>query len=521
MLDCDVIIIGSGPAGVHAAWPLVQAGKKVTMIDGGKKATQILENAPDKNFEDIRRKDPKQWKWFLGENLSGIPLSGLSGGLGGGQISGNRSYVTEDADNHLPIKLENAFVIQSLAEGGLGAAWGATSAILSDSELKAMGLPVDDMHRHYDSIRQRIGVSDHWKGDLHASLMLRHYEQKRSWFEREKIRVMQPMTAVLTEDKGLRKATNYSDMDYWADPRKSVYRPQYTLDELKLHNNFTYIGASVVETIFEDAEGVSVRFRSLPDGTRSSRRGRVVILCAGAVNSARILLRSLNLYDTPTSFIGKPHVLTACLHPKTFGKPGPKERLSLCQIVVTDEMQRDGCTAGAAQLYSYRSMQLFRLLSSVPLPAPLALQFLAMLSPSLVIADIRFPALPYAANRLSLQRKNSTEDCVCVSMHKDPADLRLRHKSLKRLKKGLRTLGLLPIKTLNLEEASTSHYAGTIPFSEEPKGPISTDCNGKVHGMQHVFVADASVFRCLPPTPHTLTIMANANRIGEGVLQKL
>jgi len=31
----DAIIVGSGPAGVSAAWPLVKSGKEVLMIDVG------------------------------------------------------------------------------------------------------------------------------------------------------------------------------------------------------------------------------------------------------------------------------------------------------------------------------------------------------------------------------------------------------------------------------------------------------------------------------------------------------
>ena len=33
--EFDVLIIGSGPAGVSAAWPLVQSQKKILMLDVG------------------------------------------------------------------------------------------------------------------------------------------------------------------------------------------------------------------------------------------------------------------------------------------------------------------------------------------------------------------------------------------------------------------------------------------------------------------------------------------------------
>ncbi len=528
MPDCDVLIIGSGPAGVHAAWPLVMAGKNVTMIDGGRKPPETMKDAPEKNFEDIRRTDPEQWKWFLGEDLSGIPVSGLTGGLGGGQVSGNRGYVVEDAEKYQPMETSNALVIQSLAEGGLGAAWGAACAFPSRDELRAMGLP-ENMDRHFSSVINRIGVSgtdarfplqSAIKIDHHATLMLGAYEKKRNAFSAKKLRAFVPPTAVLTEDKGDRKVTNYNDMDYWADPRKSVYRPQYTLAELKMKQNFTYVPESIVENISEKSGEVIVVSASMNDGRKESRTAKRVIVAAGAVNSARIMLLSLGLFGVATSFIGKPHAFTACLHPKTFGKKGVKERLSLCQLLLLDEEVRSGMSAGAAQLYSYRSLQLFRLLGSVPLPAPLAMQFLALLSPSLVIADIRFPAVRNAGNTLAL-KKTAKGTVTLISMSVSHEEKEQRQRSLSRLRQGLRMLGLLPVKTMMLPEASTSHYAGTIPYADRPEGILSSDTNGKIHGWNHVYAADASVFRALPPIPHTLTLMANANRIGEEVMKTL
>jgi hypothetical protein len=58
------------------------------------------------------------------------PSRGHTGGLGGGQMSGNRAYVTRDTKKECSLKEENCQIIQSLAAGGLGAAWGA--AVVSE-----------------------------------------------------------------------------------------------------------------------------------------------------------------------------------------------------------------------------------------------------------------------------------------------------------------------------------------------------------------------------------------------------
>lgn len=65
----DVIIIGSGPAGVSAAFPLLEAGLNVLMIDGGKVPDMA---PPEQDFLSARRDDFEQWKWMIGQDFCAI-----------------------------------------------------------------------------------------------------------------------------------------------------------------------------------------------------------------------------------------------------------------------------------------------------------------------------------------------------------------------------------------------------------------------------------------------------------------
>lgn len=525
MQDADVIIIGSGPAGVQAATVLRAIGTSVLMLDGGKQPP-CLQDPPDENFEDVRRYSKDQTQWFLGHDLSGIPISGLTGGLGGGQVSGNRANVVASTREELPITEENCQVIQSLAEGGLGAAWGAACSVPEPSELQAMGVNVNDMQRHFDAVIDDIGVSGPQvrqgmqpalPPDLHASLALAAYERKRPIFNSRHLSVTQPLSAVLTQDKDSRRASNLADMEYWADPRRSVYRPQYTLEKLRSGSGFTYNGDLIVERIASDTEGCTVYARRMAGGTESFRAKRV-ILAAGAIGSARIALQSLELYDRPLPFAAKPHVFSACLHGATLGKTGPKERTSLCQLLILDEQKRQNCRSGCAQLYSYRSLMLFRLLGSQPLAYPEAMRILSMLTPALVIADIRFPAF---GENGSVSLAHTNEGNVMRIHCRVPEEERqARNRSWKRLRQGLRMLGMIPLKNMELPEGSASHYGGTLPMQHADR-ILTTDARGKLRGVRHVSVADASVFPILPAVPHTLTLMANARRIAEAVAEDL
>lgn len=523
--SADVLIIGSGPAGVHAALPLVEAGRRVTLIDVGMEAPAILGEDPG-NFEDVRRTRTDQWRWFLGEDFSAIPVRGLEGGHGGGMTSGNRSYVTRGTDTHLPTRQSRSHVVQSLAEGGLGAAWGGACAYLCDADLTALGLPASHMRSPYDRVTEVIGISGPprpfvqppLRPDHHAAALLAAAARQADRLRAAHIAVTQPWSAVITEDKDNRSAYRYTDMDYYSDATRSVYRPQYTLEVLRRFDHFRYVPHHLVERIEETEETCIVHARNIHAPSEPARfDGQRLILAAGAVSSARILLRSLRLYDQPIPFVTKPHAFVVCLHPRMLGTPGPKERLSLCQLLmIDDEKTADGMESGCAQLYSYRSLLLFRLLSSVPLPAPLALRALSLLTPAFVIADVRFPGHASPDRSLRLHPDGT------LSIAGDPLHRRSDQKaSLKRLYRSMRWLGLWPIRTLFLPDGSSSHYAGTVPVSARGEFPLGCTSDGLIHGFTKTFVADAAMFRCLSPLPHTLTIMANARRVGEGVMRTM
>jgi choline dehydrogenase-like flavoprotein len=62
------------------------------------------------------------------------------------------------------------------------------------------------------------------------------------------------------------------------------------------------------------------------------------------------------------------------------------------------------------------------------------------------------------------------------------------------------------------------HSGGTFPMRQNP-GPLQTDLLGRPTGFSRVHLVDASVFPSLPATTITLSVMANAHRIGSAVLE--
>jgi choline dehydrogenase-like flavoprotein len=60
------------------------------------------------------------------------------------------------------------------------------------------------------------------------------------------------------------------------------------------------------------------------------------------------------------------------------------------------------------------------------------------------------------------------------------------------------------------------HYTGTMPMKESPVIG-QTSAEGEIMGLDGVYAVDGACLPTLPEKSHTLTIMANADRIGKWI----
>jgi choline dehydrogenase-like flavoprotein len=68
--------------------------------------------------------------------------------------------------------------------------------------------------------------------------------------------------------------------------------------------------------------------------------------------------------------------------------------------------------------------------------------------------------------------------------------------------------------------AGTAHQCGTVRFGRDPKTSV-LDPNCKAHDLDNLYVVDASFFVSSSAVNPSLTIMANALRVGDHLLQRL
>lgn len=535
--ESDILVVGSGASAVHAAFPLVEAGRTVVMLDVGFEDTVYERLIPYAPFSEVRRTDRGQHRYMLGDNFEGVPFGPIGAGP---QVTPPRQHVLRDTEELIPTVSHNFAAMSSLATGGLAGVWGAVCFPFLASELAKCGLPPEELNRHYEIVAERIGVSGCRNDDLtglrgrldamqppleldsNAEMIFSRYENRRTAFHRSRLYVGRPLMAVLTQPLRDRSPNPYHDMDFWTNAGASVYRPPSTLRELQQRPNFSYRRPYLVQRFEEEGQGqVRVWAKSLPSGREEIFQTRRLVLAAGAVGTARLVLRSFEQYNVPVPLTSNATTYIPCIHYAHLGR-APKDRChSLAQLTMIYDPTGDHEHLVQAQLYSYRSMLLFRLLREFPLPYREALRIVRAMAPNLIVVVLQHEDYR-SAQQYCMLRPPTADGSDLLEIVYEPADetLQRQRQHEKAMMRALRQLRCLPLGTVRPGHGTSAHYGGQLPMGREDK-PLTTEPSGRLRGTNAVYIADSAAFAYLPAKGLTFTLMANADRIGNHILSGL
>jgi len=527
----DVLVVGSGPGGVNASAPLVAAGHRVTMLDFGNQDRHYAPLIPRRPFQELRRDDPTQHRFFLGDRFEGIPFGPVRVGA---QLTPPRMHILRDAIERQPVHTDGFSVSMSLARGGLGAGWSAGVFPFTDEELAESGLSVADLRPHYDAVAERIGVCgdhDDLEGffpsspsmmpsleiDPSSELILERYARERVGLNQTGFFLGRARLAVCTRRHRERGPHEYLDMDYWADLDRSVYRPQWTLEELQRAPNFTYLDRRFVLAFREEPGGVQVRTMHADTGAEETHGGAALVLAGGTLGTARIVLASLGLYDRPIPLLCNPYAYVPTLNLGMLRRGARERRYSLAQLTAIL------CINGRnrivqAQVFSYRSLLTFKLMKETPLAYREALRILRVLIPKFAILGIHHEDRPAPGKHCVLRR--GEPDRLDVTYHPTDEEERAHAADRRVLLACFRRLGLVPLRTMLPGHGASLHYAGTFPI--RPEGDeLTCERDGRLRATRAVHLADGSIFPWIPPKGLTFNLMANADRVGTLLARRL
>ena len=310
-----------------------------------------------------------------------------------------------------------------------------------------------------------------------------------------------------------------------ADAEWDVVRPAFAA-----HPNLELMTRTTAERLLTDTGGRRVTgvAVTLPDGSPHVFTADIVVLSAGAILSAALLLKSANdKYPqglaNSTDIVGRnymrhnnlalvafsrepnPTVFQKTLALNDFYGPGEHWEYPMGHIQMlgkSDDWQIKGAAPrGLAWAPSVPYGQV----------AKHSIDFW-LSSEDIPLADSRVTLRPDGTIRLALQPGNNTEGLS-----------RLR-KTLQGMLSRLGMVNTTFVRSLYLhkafDHAATAHQAGTVRFGTDPAASV-LDVNCKAHDLDNLYVVDGGFMPSIGAVNPTLTIIANALRVGDHIAGRI
>lgn len=519
-VDFDVIIVGSGPAGVSAAFPLLEAGQEVLLVDGGR--TPSVE-PPAGSYLARRAADAAQWKWMVGEDFHALARAdAVSPKLRAPTLD----YVFEGFASTNRVEAADFVAIGSLAVGGLSNAWGCGVAALSAQELRAFPVPPEEMQASFAYVAKRMGVSGAVNDDLSDyfgldawaqpplpmdALQSRLYARYATGVKRDDFRLGRSRVAALSQNLGRRPACDLSGTCLWGCAQGSLYSATHDLAQLVPFRNLTYKPGFVVESVASTLGGAEIVGRT-PKGV-AKFSARHVLLAAGTLASTRLALQALG-HTEPLKMKACPTSAFLLWAPQRLGA-AREAAFGLGQLSFTLDLE--GGARGFGSLFNATGIPLAEFSRFMPLRKRGGIDVLSWIMSSCAVGNI-FLSGEYTRASLQLTPQGSLR----VEGRYDEAAHRLMSEAQRKLRTAFLRLGaiLLPGSFRLGQPGGDIHYAASLPMRQTP-GPGESDAQGQVFGLPGVHVVDGAALSSLSEKSHTLTLMANADRIGRRLARRL
>lgn len=513
------IIIGSGPSGVSAAAALLDRGVETMMIDSG----LALEPERAQAVSAVAGVAPENW--------SRAALAGIRGAAPGrGEVPLKTSYGSDYPYRAVaastPIDAPDIVARGSYAMGGLSNVWGASVLPYRQHDLAGWPIGEGDLAPAYAAVARFMpiaGVVDRLQTmfPLYDDRPSPHAESRQAALVRTRTErnVRHLAGAGLTVGRSrlaLQPGCIRCGLCLHGCPHELIYSARHTLADLR-QRGLRYVEGLTARTVSEDSAGAQVSAED-PNGRTVTIEGNHVLIAAGVINSAAILLRSQGRYDDPVLLRDSQYYLIPALARRSVGAIGREKLHTLAQLFFEVEDRTISDYTVHLQFYTYND--LFRALLEARLGPLARLVPDRLLLGRLMLFQGYLHSNHSGAIRATLSRSGGRD-----GLHLEPAlnpetpekvDLVVR--KLARLG---RWTGVHPVRPMVeiTEPGRGFHLGASFPMAAEP-GPGQTDRLGRPHGMSRIHLVDASVFSTIPSTTITYSAMANAYRIGSALGQE-
>ena len=263
-------------------------------------------------------------------------------------------------------------------------------------------------------------------------------------------------------------------------------------------------------------------------GQRDVHQASIVVLAAGAANSAKILLRSASGTHPAglangSGQVGRNYMFHNSKAVVALGKE-PNDTVFQKTLAINDFY-----LAGDGREWPVGNIQMLGKSNAMAMKGEEPK--LTMLAPHWSLDDVASHAvdfwlttedLPKSDNRVTVDRDGSIHLAYTPTNDAEATEL------YGELKKILNHTGMAAHHILsknfymqmNIPIAGCAHQAGTCRFGTDPAASV-LDVNCKAHQLDNLYLTDTSFFPSIGAVNPALTVMANAIRVGEHLIERL
>ncbi len=492
--DYDAIVVGSGAGGGTIAWSLTSAGKRVLLLERGKRFTDRTAFQDEQRMlMEMEAFDDRTFE--VNGRAARLYIGGV---LGGGTALYGSALLRPSRDDFHPGKFYGNRL---------------------EPELWDWPISYDDLAPYYDQAEHLLGVA----GEASEAMM--HVERPRDGY-RFPPPELEPINLKLK--RGIERAGFHPfhlplGIDFSTCLRCPCCPGYFCPNTAR---------ASVADRFIERAErtgnleirteweaerlllgpggkGRGIRIRSRRHHIVEELTAEHYILSGGAIGSPAILMKSG--YEDPGDQLGKNYAYhCGALIAGIFREPtGGAERF-IKQLGFTDlyfGSREFPHKLGYVQTLPSPGPLSVRQNSPVPLPLSLA----RFLNRRMLIISGAVEDLPQRRNRVEIDRSGK----IRLTHRFHPYDVERSRWYLGQLKRVMKEAGATVSfgATGEKDDLHTAHQVGTARFGTDPKHSVlDPDC--RLHGYDNVYVVDGSFMPTSLGVGPALTIIANALRVG-------
>jgi choline dehydrogenase-like flavoprotein len=515
----DVIIIGTGAGGGTLAWALAPTGKRVLILERGEYVPREIENWSTKAVVlEGRYNNADRWRDKSGHEFQ----AGTHYFVGG-----NTKFYGAAL-----LRMRERDFGEVRHHGGVSPAWPIAYSDLEPYYTRAERLYHVHGNRGEDP-------TEPWASAPYAYPAVSHEPRIQGLSDGLEALGHRPFhvpIGIMLDEKERRKSRCIRCATCDGHPclvQAKADAQVCCVDPALEHANVSLLTGSFVSRLETDAGGGQVtRVHVERGGEKESYSADVVIASCGAINSAALLLRSAsgkhpNGLANGSGVVGRNYMchlnsvmlaVSRCPNPTVFQKTlalndfyyaSPYWEFPMGHISFVGKTDGHVLAAGAPKF--------------VP-GYPLELMAKHSLDFWLTSED-----LPDPENRVSLDAQGNI--VLSYKPNNEEGHKRLTHKLREMIQaqrkcrvhghechQGLFSRNLFVGQRIPL--AGVAHQCGTLRFGHDPRTSV-LDANCKAHEVDNLYVVDASFFPSSGAVNPALTIMANALRVGDRLLERM